>query len=201
MTEVVTVATHPHGHDGFRLFSESCTRHGITPRVIEIGSEWRGFGWRFKSVIRHLRSIDAEFVLHSDSYDAIALAPLAIAEEKFKALAHPWVFSWQIDPLDRPEEYLHLCAGLWMGRRDYILDTISDAWINEFFPDHFNDEYQLQAMLSWSPGMFKLDAGNTLFSSTMDLTPEAGPAWQHSLSLTGAAALQWLRRRAAGVLQ
>ena len=179
MIDVVTVATEP--HEGFQLFADSCTRHGINPHVIEQGSEWRGFAWRFKAVIRHLRTINSEFVLHSDCFDAIALAPLEVAQEKFDALDHPWVFSWQPDLLGRPESFLHLCAGLWMGRREYILDTLTDAWMDALFPDHFNDEFQLQLMLARLPGLFALDADSTLFYSSPDLTPVVGPAWMHCI--------------------
>jgi hypothetical protein len=179
MIEVVTVATEPHG--GFQLFADSCATHGIQPHVIEQGSEWRGFAWRFKAVIRYLRTLQSEFVLHSDCFDAIALAPLEVAQAKFDALGHPWVFSWQPDLLGRPEPFLNLCAGLWMGRREYILDTITDAWMDEIFPDHFNDEFQLQLMLALSPGLFALDAGSTLFYSSPDLNPVVGPAWMHCI--------------------
>jgi len=69
-----------------------------------------------------------------------------------------------------------------MGQREYILDTITDAWMDAIFPDHFNDEFQLQLMLALSPGLFALDASSTLFYSSPDLNPVVGPAWMHCIA-------------------
>ena len=68
-----------------------------------------------------------------------------------------------------------------MGRREYILDTITDAWMDALFPDHFNDEFQLQLMLARSSGLFSLDVDSTLFYSSTDLNPVVGPAWMHCI--------------------
>jgi len=62
-----------------------------------------------------------------------------------------------------------------------FLDTINDAWMDEFFPDHFNDEFQLQVMLARSPALFALDTDSTLFYSSLDLNPVVGPAWMHCI--------------------
>jgi|SRR5437016_2713392 len=50
-----------------------------------------------------------------------------------------------------------------MARRDYALDIMTDALLADFFPDHFNDQFQIQALYSWHPDWFKLDKESRLF--------------------------------------
>jgi hypothetical protein len=37
------------------------------------------------------------------------------------------------------------------------------ATLEELFPDHFNDMYQIQSLYSWKPEAFKLDRESVLF--------------------------------------
>jgi len=167
--ELITVATSDTPEH--LRFIQSCERFGIVPITLQRGTKWQGFSWRFKHVIRTARNLAAEHVIHADGYDTECLEPVAVILAKFLAFGHPWVFSWNRDYLRRPEPYLNLCAGLWMARRDYLTETITDAWLDQFFPDHFNDEHQLQQMLSWRPSLFALDTQSILFFTSPVFNP------------------------------
>ena len=135
-----------------------------------MGSEWRGFGWRFKRIMAAMKTLNTDLVLHADAFDAICLEDLPAIIDKFAAFNHPWVFSFEQWP--QPEEYLHLNCGMWMANRDYALSTITDKWLDEFFPDHFQDQYQMQAIYSWHPDWFKLDKESRLFYTQNPYAPK-----------------------------
>src|ERR1051326_1369186 len=132
---------------GYTRFLGSCKHQGITPIIVEMGSASWGFGWRFKRLIAAIKSLNTELILHCDAFDSVCLRNLPTAIENFAELNHAWVFSYEAWP--QAEEYLHLNCGMWMANRDYALSIITDQWLEEFFPDHFNDQYQMQAIYSW----------------------------------------------------
>lgn len=163
----LAIATHV--TPGYTRFMDSCQRLGLTPMVVEMGSEWLGFAWKFKRVMAALKTVNTDVVLHSDAFDAVCLEGLPSITEKFTALNHPWVFSFEAWP--QPEPYLHLNCGMWMANRDYALSTITDKWLEEFFPDHFHDQYQVQAIYSWHPDWFKLDTESRIFYTQNPYAP------------------------------
>jgi len=59
-----------------------------------------------------------------------------------------------------------------MADRLELLKVFDDGTIEAFFPDHFNDMYQIQSLYSWKPGAFKVDTQGVLFHTLGPRSPE-----------------------------
>lgn len=165
--QIFTVATDR--NDGFFRFEASLTRFAVRPTVPGVGETFHGYAWRFKKLVRAARQSASPVILFADAYDTICLAPPLLALEKFAAFNHPIVFSFE--PQQQPEPYLALNAGLMIARREAFLDLFTDKVLEDLFPDHFNDQLQLQAMLSWQPDLFRLDTNSDLFFTSLSGAP------------------------------
>jgi hypothetical protein len=161
--EVFTVATER--NDGFLRFSSSLARFGVVPILRGVGEFFHGYGWRFKKLVSAVRNSLADVVLFADAFDTVCLESPSLALERFAALQHPIVFSFEPQP--PPERYLGLNAGLMIAERAAFLDVFTDRVLEELFPDHFNDQIQLQALLSWQPDLFRLDTSSQIFFTSL----------------------------------
>jgi hypothetical protein len=161
--EVFTVATER--NEGFLRFSSSLARFAVVPNLSGVGEFFHGYGWRFKKLVSSVRTSLAEVILFADAFDTVCLEPPLLALERFAALQHPIVFSFE--PQSQPEPYLGLNAGLMIAEKTAFLDVFNDRVLDELFPDHFNDQIQLQALLSWQPDLFRLDVASQIFFTSL----------------------------------
>lgn len=159
-TELFTVVTR--ATPGLARLRASLDKFGLPITVLGTGeAEYWGHGWKWKTFIRAARASTADLVVHCDAYDSLCLTPLSELQAKFASLSHPIVFSYE--PQAQPEFWLGLNSGLMMAERAALLKVFHERCLEEFFPDHFNDQYQIQAMYSWQPEAFKLDRDGILF--------------------------------------
>jgi hypothetical protein len=124
-------------------------------------AEYWGHGWKWKTFIRAAKKSTADVVMHCDAYDCLCLESLDSMLSKFATLAAPIVFSYE--PQAQPEYWLGLNSGLVIAERESLLKVFHDRCLEEMFPDHFNDQFQIQAMYSWNPDVFLLDKQGVLF--------------------------------------
>jgi len=165
--EVFTVATDR--NTGFTRFDASLARFAVRPIVLGTGEIFHGYAWRFKKLVRAVRDSVATVILFADAYDTLCLESPSLALEKFAAFNHPIVFSFE--PQSQPEPYLALNAGLMIANREAFLEVFTDRVLEALFPDHFNDQLQLQAMLSWQPDLLRLDRNSEIFFTSLSGTP------------------------------
>ena len=157
--EFITIATEE--RLGLQRLVASAKYFGFSSIVAGLGEIFPGYGWKFKRMLTVARDSRADLILFADAYDSICLAPASDVLAKFSALGHPIVFSHEPDP--RPEVFLHLNSGLMIAERGALLDLFTDELLADFLPDHFNDQLQLQALMSWDPAPFSLDERASLF--------------------------------------
>lgn len=82
MVKLVTVATHNVGY--LPWLERSCKRFNIKLIKLGYGQKWLGFSWRFKLMIKYLKTINPdELVIFIDAYDVIMLRPLDDIEEYY----------------------------------------------------------------------------------------------------------------------
>jgi hypothetical protein len=189
--EVFTVATER--NEGFLRFSSSLARFGMVPALRGVGEFFHGYGWRFKKLVSAVRNSLAEVVLFADAFDTVCLESPLVALERFAAFHHPIVFSFE--PQSQPEPYLALNAGLMIAERAAFLDVFTDRVLEELFPDHFNDQIQLQALLSWQPDLFRLDAGSQIFFTSLGGEPSPAGATPVFVHAPYGGSLDWLNSR------
>jgi hypothetical protein len=166
--EIFTVATEE--TPGFRCLMRSLDACGFAPSVLGLGLPVLGLCWKFKQFIYAARASAAATVLFADGYDTICLEPAPLVLEKFRALGHPIVFSFEHQA--RPEFYLALNSGLIIADRLALVGMFPNALLDELFPNHFNDQLQLQLLWSWHPDRFRLDTESRLFYSQCPLAPD-----------------------------
>jgi hypothetical protein len=187
--EIFTVATERNA--GFERFYSSVARFGVRPKVCGIGEFFHGYAWRFKRLIAAARESVAEVVLFADAFDSVAIEDPTVAVGRFSALGHPIVFSFE--PQRQPEPYLALNAGLMIADRGALLELFTDRVLDELFPDHFNDQLQLQAMLSWQPDLFRVDVESQIFYTSISgapFSPGPKPVFVHG---PYGSSLDWLK--------
>jgi hypothetical protein len=159
-TELFTVATST--TPGLVRLQRSLSKFGLPITILGADEpEYWGHGWRWKTFIRAAKTSSASTVIHCDGYDSVCLESLTEMMAKFEALGHPIVFSYE--PQSQPEFWLGLQAGLMMADRKALLDVFDDNTLEALFPDHFNDQYQIQSLYSWKPNAFKVDTQGVLF--------------------------------------
>jgi len=107
------------------------------------------------------RSNLADTVIFCDGYDSVCLDSLASMTTKFASLGHAIIFSHE--PQDQPEFWLGLNCGLVMADRTALLGAFDERTLDEFIPNHFIDQNQVQSWYSWNSGAFKLDQQGVLF--------------------------------------
>jgi hypothetical protein len=193
--QLFTVATERNA--GADRFTASVTRFGVEPVVCGRGEFFHGYAWRFKKLVQAVRDSTADVVMFADAYDSVCLEDAAVALERFRAFGHPILFSFE--PQKQPEPYLALNAGLMIADRAGFLDVFTDTLLAELFPDHFNDQIQLQALLSWRPDLFRLDVrSEILFTSIRGgaFTPAAKPVFVHG---PYGGSLDWLEPQLEGI--
>lgn len=167
--EVFTVATRP--TPGLARFKSSLAKFNLTVTALGEGeAEYWGHGWRWKTFIRAVKASTADTVLHCDGYDSVCLSASPEVLTKFASLSHPIVFSYE--PQGQPEPWLALQPGLMMANRVELLKVFNDETLEGLFPDHFNDQYQIQSLYSWKPDAFKLDVQGVLFHTVGPRSPE-----------------------------
>jgi hypothetical protein len=177
--EIFTVATER--NEGFARFSASLTAFGVQPTVRGTGETFYGYAWRFKKLVSAVRASSSTTILFADSYDTLCLASPLLALERFQLLGHPIVFSFE--PQRQPEPYLALNAGLMIADRAAFLDVFTERLVEELFPDHFNDQLQLQALLSWQSDLFRLDVDSQIFFTSLagaPVPPSRTPIFVHA---------------------
>jgi hypothetical protein len=177
--EVFTVATERNA--GFFRFGASLAAFALQPTVLGTGETFYGYAWRFKKLVHAVRQSSSTTILFADAYDTLCLASPLLALERFQLFGHPIVFSFE--PQRQPEPYLALNAGLMIADRTVFLNVFTDRLFEELFPDHFNDQLQLQALLSWQPALFHIDVDSQIFFTSLAGAPiPAGrnPIWVHA---------------------
>ena len=66
---IVSVATHKERL--YECFVASAKKHNIRLDVLGQGMKWRGFGWRWSLVYKHLQTVDPnEIILVTDAFDS-----------------------------------------------------------------------------------------------------------------------------------
>ncbi len=89
---ILSVATHRERL--FDCFVESAKRHNIPLDILGEGMQWKGFGWRWSLINKHLETIDEdELILVTDAFDSIILKDASAFETAFAAYDSPIVFS------------------------------------------------------------------------------------------------------------
>jgi hypothetical protein len=167
--ELFTVATQV--TPGLTRFQASLTKFGTSISVLGASEpEYWGMGWRWKTFIRAAQASAADVVIHCDAYDTLCLERLDSVLAKFASMAQPIVFSYE--PQAQPEFWLGLNPGLMMAQREALLAVFDDRTLEELFPDHFNDMYQLQSLYSWKPAAFTLDKASVVFHTVAPRSPE-----------------------------
>lgn len=158
--ELFTIATQPTA--GLARLRTSLSLFGVALTVLgQDEPEYRGHCWRWKTFIRAVKASQADTVIHCDAYDAVCVRPLTALLTEFAFLAHPIVFSSELQ--QHSEFGPTLQPGLMIAERHALARVFDERLLEEFFPDHFNDQCQLQAIHAWHPGWFKLDAESHLF--------------------------------------
>lgn len=157
--ELFTIATEPTA--GLARLQKSLAAFGVPITLLGQGNYYAGHCWRWKTFISAARSSQADVVIHCDAYDSICLATLDEMLNRFASLAHPIVFScW---PSFGPGLSRVLNPGLMMAQRETLVSVFNDELFDTFFPDHFNDETQINSLHGWNPGQFKADEEEQLF--------------------------------------
>ena len=100
----------------------------------------------------------------------MALEPLDEALAGFRAFAHPIVFS--CEPPEHPEFDHALNPGLMIAERRALWDAFVDRILEDLFPDHFNDMFQIQSMHGRAPGAFMLDRAGSIFHTLEPRSPQ-----------------------------
>ncbi|SRR6266487_3931183 len=158
--ELFTVATAQ--TPGLARLQASLSKFGVPITILsENEPQFWGLCWKWKTFIRACKASSADVVIFCDGYDSLCLESLAGMAPKFASLGHPIVFSYE--PQAQPEFWLELNTGLMMADRNALLAVFNDKTLEEFFPDHFNDQYQIQSMYSWEPTAFLVDRQGVLF--------------------------------------
>lgn len=158
--ELFTIATQP--KPGLERLRKSLSLFGVP--ITTLGKDEPGYWghcWRWKTFIRAVKASRADTVIHCDGYDTVCLGPLTDLLTKFASLGHPIVFSSELQ--EHSEFGPALQPGLMIAEREALARVFDDQLLHDFFPDHFNDQCQLQAIHSWHPGWFKLDTESHLF--------------------------------------
>lgn len=167
--ELFTVATRP--TPGLARLQTSLSKFGVPITLLgQNEREYWGHGWRWKTFIRGAKASSSDTVIHCDGYDSMCLDSLANIVTKFESLAHPIVFSYEAQA--QPEFWLALQPGLMIARKNALLDVFNEEVLEELFPNHFIDQYQLQSLFSWNPDLFKLDTQGVLFHTVGPRAPE-----------------------------
>ncbi len=167
--ELFTVATRP--VPGLARLQRSLSRFRVPITILgESEPDYLGHAWRWKTFIRAVRASEAEIVVHCDAYDTVCLEVLDNLIAKFATLDHPIVFSYESQP--HPEFWLGLQPGLMIAQRQALLTVFHDKLLEELFPDHFNDQYQIQSLYSWHPDAFALDRQGLLFHTLGPHAPD-----------------------------
>lgn len=114
---IVSVATHKERL--YECFVASAKKHNIPLDVLGRGMEWRGFGWRWSLIYKHLKTLNPkEIILVTDAFDSIVLKDANSFIEEFKKFNAPIVFS--TEPLSN-EFY---CIARYYRRRVFGKDPI-----------------------------------------------------------------------------
>lgn len=89
---IVAVATHKERM--FDIFKKSAEKNDIPLDILGMGQKWKGFGWRWTLILKHLETIDhKELILVTDAFDTIILKNAEAFEKTFKTFNSPIVFS------------------------------------------------------------------------------------------------------------
>lgn len=87
-----TFVTHDERYFGSLM--DSCKKQGIKPIVEGMGTPWKGFVERHKSLIRFLDTLqDDDIVINVDGFDTVVLAPLDTIVHNFKKTKCDVLFS------------------------------------------------------------------------------------------------------------
>ena len=167
--EVFTIATR--STPGFVRLLRSVAKFGVHLTILA-RNEARYFGgaWRWKQFIQGVKASRARIVIHCDAYDTVCLEPLGCLLEKFAGSSHAILFSYE--DKEQPQFWLGLQPGLMMANREALLAAFTDQILNEFFPDHFSDQQQIQTLYSWKPDSFILDKEGAIFYTLGRRSPE-----------------------------
>ena len=167
--ELFTVATQ--NTSGWQRLQASLSKFNVPVTVLgQNEPEFWGLCWKWKTFVRAARQSSADTVIHCDAYDSVCLQSLSDVIAGYQSFGHPIVFSYE--PQEQPEPWLALNSGLLMADKDALATTFNDQTLDELFPDHFNDQYQLQSMFAWKPATFALDTESALFHTLGPRSPE-----------------------------
>src|SRR5437899_225302 len=167
-TEVYTVATEE--RPGLARLRDSLTKFSIPLIVLGVGEEFRGYCWRLKQVVKAARTSQADLIVHADAYDSACLGPLDSLVNEYSQLNQPIIWSREKNP--QPEYWLSLNPGLMIADRKALVSLFTDALLERFFPDHFNDMSQLQALWAMDRSLFDLDWNERCFFTQQSSNPK-----------------------------
>lgn len=191
--ELFTVITEE--NSGSRRFCDSLDSNGWRYHVRGFGAPYFGHAWRFKKLVAAIRAFRfCDVVACVDAYDSICLESPAVAFDRFQEIGKPILFSFEPDK--RPEPWLSLNAGGWIAERSAVLDVFTDKLLDELFPDHFNDQDQLQAFMGSHPDLIALDLASKVFYTSNEhrQSPASHPVFVHG---PNRADLSWIERERA----
>jgi hypothetical protein len=157
---VCTVATRE--NEGLAILKESCRKFKVDLKVIGMGEEFRGFGWRLKILHTYLLEQQSmyDLLLTLDGYDMLFTTSLDEIVERYVRYATPllisaepacWPFEYpspdQYPPA--PTRYRYVNAGGYMGDLKYITHLMTKHKV-----PYLNDWDDDQRFWAW---MYVLD--------------------------------------------
>ena len=163
---IVSVATHKERM--FDLFKQSAENHDIPLDILGMGQQWKGFGWRWTLIEKHLESVDKqELILVTDAFDTVILKNAEEFEKRFKTFNMSIVFSkdpnanefiylaqyyrWRVfgdDPIINGGTYIGTCSAIlkFIKRIKYTNNTDDQRFLTSLFKMihmKIDDDYKL----------------------------------------------------------
>jgi hypothetical protein len=174
MVKLVTVATHIDGY--LPWLEKSCKRFNTKLIKLGYGEKWLGFSWRFKLMIKYLKTINPnELVVFIDAYDVMMLRPLEDIEEYYnnivkmnkckiiisedKAILLYQEIVGKIYFNDYKDARLN--AGSYMGKAKDLLEIISK--INQTINNEDDDQIIFTEYYRNNLNEFYIDSSNIIF--------------------------------------
>ena len=174
MVKLVTVSTHSDGY--FPWLKESCERFNVKLINIGDGQKWLGFSWRFKLMIKYLKTIDPdELVIFIDAYDVIMLRPLDDIEKYYNHIIKMnkckiiisddksinffqefWAKFYFNDYINT-----RINAGSYLGKANDLLEILCN--INQNIKDDDDDQILFTTYYKKNQDQFYVDTTNIFF--------------------------------------
>ena len=91
---ILSVATHDERM--ISVYKASCEKNNCELVLLGYGEQWKGFGWRWKVILKYLKEkeiAENELIVITDAFDSVVVASSTVIEKKFREFKSPMVFS------------------------------------------------------------------------------------------------------------